>query len=138
MITGLQILQFNINGSLVDRYFFETFTNVQVIMNGKKSLLYTMTSGDLAGLDSFRLPRLLETVILVLSALRVNNLNVPIGCRGLGREYMPEGAQVYAMLNSKVEALSPLGKPELAYRTIFSLLISADYFPISPRRLWCF
>lgn len=56
MITGLQItyvciLQFDINGSLVDRYFFETYTNVQVIINGMKSLLYTMTSGDLAGLD---------------------------------------------------------------------------------------
>lgn len=127
---------------MVDRYFFETYTNVEVIINGKKSLLYTMTSGDLAGLDSFRLPRLLETVIPVLSALHVKNLNVHIGCRGLGREYMPEGAQVYALLNSRVEALSPLGKPELAYRTIFShlpsLLISADYFPISPRRLWCF
>lgn len=48
-------------------------------------MLYTNTSGDLAGLDSFRLPRLLETEILVLSALRVNNLNVPIGCQGLGR-----------------------------------------------------
>lgn len=50
MITGLQItyvciFQFNINGSLVARYFFETYTNVQVIINGKKRLLYTMTSG---------------------------------------------------------------------------------------------
>lgn len=127
---------------MVDRYFFETYTNVEVIINGKKSLLYTMTSGDLAGLDSLRLPRLLETVIPVLSALHVNNINVHIGCRGLGREYMPEGAQVCALLTSRVEALSPLGKPELAYRTIFShlpsLAISADYFPISPRRLWCF